>query len=133
MITVKTKLGISKIHGIGLFADEFIPKGTITWVFSKIYDQAFTKEQVLNMGEITLQQFFKYAYWDNGLERYVLCFDDQRFVNHSSDNANVESTPDKDVALRNIEPGEEILCDYTKFDPSYFDRIGFGHNKALKI
>jgi hypothetical protein len=29
MLLVKTKLGQSKIHGIGLFADELIPMGRI--------------------------------------------------------------------------------------------------------
>ena len=28
MLLVKTRLGASAIHGIGLFADEFIPKDT---------------------------------------------------------------------------------------------------------
>ncbi|KKQ84137.1 MAG: hypothetical protein UT08_C0023G0002 [Candidatus Woesebacteria bacterium GW2011_GWB1_38_8] len=29
MILVKTKIGPSKINGIGLFANQFIPKGTL--------------------------------------------------------------------------------------------------------
>lgn len=31
MLIVKTKLGLSNINEIGLFADEDIPRGTIIW------------------------------------------------------------------------------------------------------
>jgi len=34
MFLVKTYLDKSKIRGIGLFADEFIPKGTLIWKFN---------------------------------------------------------------------------------------------------
>ena len=39
MLLVKTRLGASAIHGIGLFADEFIPKDTVTWRFTPGLDQ----------------------------------------------------------------------------------------------
>ena len=133
MITVKTKLQKSKVHGIGLFADQFIPKGTVTWRYSPKYDQSFSKEEVSEMNEITLQQFFKYAYWDATQKKFILCFDDQRFVNHSKEYANVESTPEQDIAIRDIQPDEEILCDYSKFDPTYFDRIGLELEKKIRI
>ena len=31
MLLVKTKIGPSEIDGIGLFADQFIPRGTLVW------------------------------------------------------------------------------------------------------
>ena len=34
MLLVDARAGISKIHGIGLFAYEFIPKGTHVWMFN---------------------------------------------------------------------------------------------------
>ncbi len=46
MLLVKTKLGLSKIHGIGLFADENIKKGTIIWKFTPDFDLKFTKAQI---------------------------------------------------------------------------------------
>ena len=42
---VKTKLASSKIHGIGLFADQFVPKGTVVWKFTPGFDRKFTKKQ----------------------------------------------------------------------------------------
>ncbi len=126
MITVKTKLGSSGAHGIGLFADQLIPKGTITWKYDAKYDQAFTKEDVEAMSEITRNLFFKYAYWDEGLNKFVLCFDDQRFINHS-DTPNIDSSPYEDIANRDIQSGEELFCNYLLFDNTYFDKIGFTH------
>ncbi len=46
MMYVKTKICSSKIHGLGLFADELIPKGTIIWKFSPGFDLKFSKEQI---------------------------------------------------------------------------------------
>ncbi len=126
MILVKTKLNKSKTHGIGLYADQFIPKGTVTWIYSNKYDQSFTKKDVKKMDEITKKQFFKYAYWDKTISKYVLCFDDQRFINHSP-RPNILSTQKEDIAAKDIKKGEELLCDYTKFDENYFDNIGFKH------
>lgn len=125
MLRVKTKLGSSGIHGIGLFAAEFIPKGTVTWEYDPEFDTAFTKEQVERMPVPAQAIFWHYAYFDKELNKYVLCADDQRFINHSENNGNnIESTPHQDVAIKDIEIGEELLCDYYKFDDSYFDRIG---------
>src|SRR2546429_2115830 len=38
MFLVKTRIGPSKIHGIGVFAEERIPKGQMIWVFDARID-----------------------------------------------------------------------------------------------
>ena len=45
MLVVKTKIKNSPIHGIGLFAEEFIPKGTLVWKLNKKFDLIYTKKQ----------------------------------------------------------------------------------------
>lgn len=124
MILIKTKIGPSKIQGIGLFADQFIPKGTPTWKYHEKFDMGFTQEDVDNMSEEARKIFIWYAFYDYDQNKYILCFDDQRFINHSSKNPNIESTVYADVALRDIEIGEELLCDYNKFDAHYWERHG---------
>ena len=123
MIRVKTKLDQSSVHGIGLFADQFIPKGTITWEYYPLFDTAFSEEEIAQMSEPAKKQFFHYAFLDKEVGKYVLCFDDQRFINHSSKNYNIVSSPHQDMAVRDIQPGEELLCDYNKFDNTYFTRL----------
>ena len=51
MLLIKTKIQESRIHGIGLFADEFIPKGTEIWKFTPGFDMKFTREEILKFPE----------------------------------------------------------------------------------
>lgn len=123
MLLVKTKIGVSSVHGIGLFADQFIPKGTITWEYNPLFDTSFTDAEVDALPDYAKKIFLHYAYFDKELNKHVLCFDDQRFINHTDHSENIESTTRRDIAARDIQLGEEILCNYNKFDDTYFDRI----------
>ncbi len=123
MLLVKTQLGVSRLHGIGLFAAQFIAKGTLTWEYSPDFDTSYDEADIAYMSPASREQFLKYAYFDKGLRRYVLCFDDQRFINHCSDDPNISSTPRRDVAARDIHEGEELLCDYNCYDDTYFTRL----------
>lgn len=127
MLLVKTKLGISSIHGIGLFAAQFIPKDTVTWEYSPDFDTSYEEVDIERMSTSAKEQFLKYAYFDKLLCRYVLCFDDWRFINHCSQSPNILSTLRRDVAARDIYEGEELVCDYKCiYDDTYFRRRGFG-------
>ena len=131
MLLVKTKLGESSKHGIGLFADQFVPKGTVTWEYSSLYDSSYTEDEVQKMSEPARQQFLHYAYFDKDINKNILCFDDQRFINHTSNGANILSTPHRDIAIRDIDVGEELLCDYNKFDDTYFTRQGIKEEELI--
>jgi len=85
MLTVKTKIGSSNISGIGLFADQFIPKGTIVWKFQEGFDLLLSKEEIIKLSEPAQKQFYNYAYLDKKYNKYLLCSDDARFFNHSDD------------------------------------------------
>jgi len=124
MLLIKAKAGPNGVHGIGLFALEFVPKGTPTWRYESWFDVSYTEEDLSKMSEAARSQVMWYAYFDKETKKYVLCSDDQRFINHSSKNFNIISTPNDDIAARDIQPGEELLCDYNKFDDTYFDRMG---------
>lgn len=124
MLRVKTSLNKSSVNGIGLFADQFIPKGTPTWEYDEKFDVAFSEEEISALPEFSKQIFLKYGYYDDELSKFVLCADDQRFINHSSTNANIDSQPRIDVAARDIQPGEELLCDYTEYEQNWFERRG---------
>lgn len=124
MLLVKTQIGLSEVHGIGLFAAQFIAKGTVTWQYHPDFDSAYSESDMLRMPEPAREQFLKYAYYDKELELYILCSDDQRFINHEPDFPNIISTPRQDVTARDIMLGEELLCDYNCYDDTYFARVG---------
>jgi len=131
MILVKTILKKSKTHGVGLYADEFIPKGTVTWKYVPWFDISYSDNDLKKMSKHARNQVIWYGYFDKKSKKHILCSDDQRFINHSHNpkKINIQSTPSKDVAKKNIKIGEELLCDYNKFDSTYFDRMGIDRKK----
>ena len=64
MLLVKTKLQVSPIHGIGLFADQFIPEGAIVWQFNELIDLILNKEKIEDLAERAREQIQKYSYRD---------------------------------------------------------------------
>lgn len=102
---------------MGVFAAEFIPKGTKVWEFRDSFDFRVSKESVESLPEPACSTLKHYcAFWGGG---YVISADDARYLNHS-DNPNLKTfaEPDCDVALRDIQIGEELLEDYREFDES---------------
>ena len=86
MLLVRTYIGPSKIHGIGLFATEFIEKGKPTWKFTPGFDLELGKEDLMKLSESSRQQVLHYCYVDREKpDVYILCFDDARFMNHSEE------------------------------------------------
>ncbi len=127
MLKVKTRIDKSSHHGIGLFADEFIPSGTITWSYDPGFDPTYTHEEIDSMPLLNKNRFMDFSYIDYKQNKYVLCSDDQRFINHS-DNPNIESTPDADRAIKDIQIGEEMTCDYEKYEKDWFKNRNLDKN-----
>jgi uncharacterized protein len=122
MLLVKTFLGPSKIHGIGLFAAERIRAGAVVWRMSPVIDLELTDDDLEALAGPARDQIHKYTYTDLVSRKLVLCGDDARFFNHE-DEPNCYDQPDaeggKTVAARDIEAGEELTCDYAKFDAKH--------------
>jgi len=122
MLTVKASAKPSKIEGIGLFADEKIPKGTVTWRFNPRFDILFDPKEVEQMPPEHRELIDRYAYLSTTTGKYVYSIDDSRFTNHSSVKNNIDVVPSPGepetlgVANRDIEKGEEILVNYRAFD-----------------
>ena len=120
MLLVKTRLAASDIHGIGLFAAEFIKAGTVVWESNPAVDIRLTEEQISHLAGPCREQMRKYSYREKHTGLYVLCGDDARFFNHSArpnclDVCTAEAG-DVTLAAREIEEGEELTCDYALFD-----------------
>lgn len=121
-----TEVRHSKIHGLGLFAKKLIPKGTIWWharpqdVLIIAKDQFFTLETSLKTSSMNgyIDTLLTYSYYERNLDALIFCLDNSRFVNHSN-NANSGASEDENglcaMALRDIQSGEEITEDYSKY------------------
>ncbi len=117
MLLVRTELRPSSIHGLGLFAAEFIPKGTRVWEYREGFDYRVSEQFVKSLPEPAQSTLRHYsALWGGG---YVISADDARFLNHSNvPNLQTFSEPDCDIAVRDIQIGDELLEDYREFDES---------------
>ena len=130
MLLVKTKIGPSDIAGLGLFADQFIPKGLAVWKLMPGFDIVLTIEQIASLSEVAREQFVHYGHVDMFTGQHVLCADNARFLNHSDD-PNIcccmSPTPDDediDVAVRDIRKGEELTINYKEYDADWPRKLG---------
>lgn len=115
MILVKTVIGLSTIHGHGLFAAEEIAAGQIIWKFIDGLDLDISQEQFDCLPQMVQYYLRVFAYYDSG--RWMMSGDHGRFINHS-DNANTITGRFRAdlIAARDISKGEEITEDYRTFD-----------------
>jgi SET domain-containing protein len=111
MLLVKTYIGKSRIHGVGLFADQFIPEGTVIWEFTPGIDVELSSLKLDN--EIKEDFLNTYCYKNKG--KYILCVDNARFINHSNNPNTDDSKGPCTIARKDIYPNEEIVSDYSEF------------------
>jgi SET domain-containing protein len=127
MLLVRTRLASSPIHGIGLFADERIARGTPIWRYVDGFDSYVDPSVVEQLSGPAREQLLKYAYRDQESGSWALCGDDARHFNHS-EVPNTVSSIDANgdeiyVAAEEILPGAEITCDYRAFDPDWQTKL----------
>lgn len=131
MLTVETYIDRSTIHGIGLFADQFVAREDIVWQFNPrvdlVYDEQSWLHLLENISKASLATLRRLSFKENG--SFFLCIDNAQFMNHSPDLANVYQVHDKNImrAGKDIHRGEELLCNY--FEYSDCDDY---HSQALK-
>lgn len=101
---------ISDEIGYGVVAKQFIPAGTITWVLDKL-DREFTPVQ-FNKMEVFYKNILETYSYRNNKGNFVLCWDYGRYVNHSFKSNCLSTAYDFEIAIRDIQPGEELTDDY---------------------
>lgn len=120
MLVIKVKLREIKSKGIGVFADQKIIKGQSVWVYNPVIDIRINRKDIPEK----MKNFFEIYAVDTGEEYVSLNIDNARFINHS-DNPNIKSLGScKDnIAIRDIQIGEEITINYTEIDINGVDFI----------
>lgn len=111
MIHTDTELRfISEEIGYGMVATKFIPAGTITWVQDRL-DRVFSPSEVDALPKI-YQDILDFYTFRNNKGNYVLCWDNGRYVNHSFNSNCLTTAYDFEIAIRDIQPGEQLTDDY---------------------
>lgn len=117
MLMVKTEVKTSSIHGVGLFAVDLIPAGTVVWQTVLGFDLLIPKHVADSYPE-PAQQFLKFYCNLSHDNEWLVCGDNARHMNHSQ-TPNISSAASVNLALRDIQAGEEITCDYREFDAEF--------------
>ena len=114
MLLVKTYLGKSKIHGMGVFAGERIAKHQKIWRFVEGFDRCFTPKQFAKLPKPARDYLKDYAYRVDG--EILFTVDNDHYINHS-ESPNTYLRAGYTIARVNIPRGAEITNDYREFDP----------------
>lgn len=132
MIHPGTQLnGVSDSIGVGVFATAFIPEGTIVYVQDALEielspaDFAALDEPLRSVAE-------KYSFIDPRGYR-ILSWDTAKYVNHSCDPNTMSSGYGFEIALRDIEPGEEITDEYGLFNLQHDIECLCGGEQCRKV
>jgi hypothetical protein len=96
--------------GVGVFATRRIPRGTIVWTLDRL-DQKLTLDRVRSLPAPYRRLLDQYGFLNERGER-ILCWDNGRYVNHSCSPNVLPTGWNFEVAIRDIEAGEEITNDY---------------------
>jgi len=116
MLLVKTYVGKSKVHGLGVFAAQSIRKGAKIWRFVYGFDRFYTRKRLAKLPKPARDYINLHGYqWGNEI---LLSMDYDTFMNHS-ENPNTDFHNGFVIARGNIRKGEEITNDYRAFEAAF--------------
>ena len=107
MMLIKTYIDKSQIHGMGVFAEEFISKGTKIWQLTSGLDLEWIHSEFICLPLSIQNYILHWGYKDPDTQMYRLSFDNDRFMNWSKE-PNIVGTSLETFAIRDILAGEEL-------------------------
>jgi hypothetical protein len=103
---------VSKEIGYGPVAVRFIPRGTIAWILD-LFDIVLEPDEVRTLPAPYARIADRYSYVDPR-GKSILCWDHARFMNHHCEPAVRGVTPQFQITVRDVHPGEELTCEYAE-------------------
>jgi uncharacterized protein len=121
LLLIEHYVAPSSIHGLGVFAANFVPKGTKVWVFHPAIDRLIPVSELTGLPEHVLERIEIHAEYLPHLNAFRLGADGDLFMNHCDD-PNLVDRGDEMFASRDIQAGEELHYNYRQtviiaFDP----------------
>ena len=115
MIHPKTELRfINDVVGYGVFTIDRIPKGTITYVKDSL-ESVISPTDYLMHPEPVREVIEKYSYIDEAGNR-IVSWDFAKYVNHCCNCNTISTGYGFEIAIRDIEKGEQITDEYGIFN-----------------
>jgi SET domain-containing protein len=124
MLLISTYVGPSAIEGLGVFADEFVPKGTLIWLYNPKFDILIGDTDLGVLPPHMQNYIARYSY--PHLERpgfRVIDVDNGKYMNHSLTPNTDFRLFDRGFALTDLARGDEITTNYHEFDPDFVDFV----------
>jgi SET domain-containing protein len=120
MMLIETQVRPSAIHGLGLFAVHFVPRGTPIWRFQPGFDHDFAPAQFATLPALARRHTRWFCFVSRADGHVILSGDHACFINHTIQ-PNTGAAPDAPppvvtLARRDIAAGEEITCNYFDYD-----------------
>ncbi|MEY2408878.1 MAG: uncharacterized protein QOF48_1548 [Verrucomicrobiota bacterium] len=119
---------------MGLFAEAPLAKGTSVWRFERGFDHDFSPADYAALPELARAHTRWFCFVSQRDGHVILSGDHACFINHS-DAPNTGApggspTPITTVALRDIAAGEEITCNYWRYDADTAWKLGLAPHDA---
>ncbi|WP_020531512.1 SET domain-containing protein [Flexithrix dorotheae] len=131
MIHPNTELRfISEDIGYGVFATGFIPKGAITYVKDSLEIVVSPTDFLLYEVEMK-KAIEKYSYKDEYGFR-IISWDFAKYVNHSCNCNSISTGYGFEIAIRDIQPGEQLTDEYSIFNLDHPFECGCGSENCRK-
>lgn len=105
---------VNDIVGYGLFATEFIPAGTIVYVKDSL-ELEISQEHYNSLAPVLQDAVEKYSYIDEKGNR-IVSWDFGKYVNHCCNCNTISTGYGFEIAIRDIQKGEQITDEYGIFN-----------------
>ncbi len=108
---------INQEIGFGVFATKFIPQGTMVYVKDH-FEMVVSPSSYKQLKEPLKSTVEKYSYIDEHGDR-IVSWDHAKYVNHCCQCNTMSTGYGFEIAIRDIEAGEEITDEYGMFNLEY--------------
>jgi uncharacterized protein len=129
LLVVKTYVAASTIEGVGVFAVEAIGKGSVVWRTDPIFDMLVPIAAYRSAEPPFKHLLQRHAYPSPDRPGYLVYeIDNGRFMNHSDAPNTDFSAFGYGTAIADIEPDEELTCNYRQFYAGFGSRLAQGED-----
>lgn len=122
---------INDTLGYGVFAAGFIPRGTIVYIKDSL-EQVVSPTDYLMHPPAMREVIEKYSYIDEAGNR-IVSWDFAKYVNHCCNCNTISTGYGFEIAIRDIQPGEQITDEYGIFNLEYEMTLQCGQATCRKV